>query len=297
MRIIFCDNLIDKKVDPDFEEEYWAATEQGFTISLLNFEGLDNQNILKATSRIKGNDTLELAIYRGWMIQPDKYKFLFEHLLSKNIKLVNTPKEYETCHYLPSSYKYIEGLTPRTNWMVMDEPIDFEKVFKLTDVFQEEAIIVKDFVKSLKHNWKEACFIPNASDRDAVRKVVSRFLELQGSYLNKGLVFRKFEELEFLTNHSKSKMPLTKEFRLFFLYGELIEVFNYWDEGDYGNTRPDLDKFKEVGKTIKSNFFAMDIAQKKDGSWIIMELGDGQVSGLPDNADKTSFYKTLSEYL
>jgi hypothetical protein len=30
----------------------------------------------------------------------------------------------------------------------------------------------------------------------------------------------------------------------------------------------------------------MDIAKKENGDWIILELGDGQVSGLPDNADK-----------
>ena len=40
-----------------------------------------------------------------------------------------------------------------------------------------------------------------------------------------------------------------------------------------------------------SNFLTMDVAQKKDGNWIIMELGDGQVSGLPDNADKVFFIK------
>ena len=37
----------------------------------------------------------------------------------------------------------------------------------------------------------------------------------------------------------------------------------------------------------------MDIAKKKDGDWIIVELGDGQVAGLPDNADKDEFYKQL----
>lgn len=40
----------------------------------------------------------------------------------------------------------------------------------------------------------------------------------------------------------------------------------------------------------------MDIAQKKDGKWIIMELGDGQVSGLPDNANKIFFYKAIQEH-
>jgi hypothetical protein len=295
MRIIFCDNLIDRKVDPDFEEECLAASKLGFTTSLLSFEELNDLNFYKATQKIKKAEVLQLAIYRGWMIPADKYIHLYEYLLKKNIKLINTPEEYETCHYLPLAYQYIHGLTPQTNWMVIDGDINFEDIFALTDTFKAEAIIVKDFVKSQKHNWEDACFIPNASDKDSVRKIVSRFIELQGTQLNKGLVFRKFENLEFLTNHSKSKMPLTKEFRLFFLYGKLIQVFNYWDEGDYDDIKPDFENFKEVGSKVNSNFFTMDVAQKKDGDWIIMELGDGQVSGLPDNADKIGFYKALKE--
>lgn len=39
----------------------------------------------------------------------------------------------------------------------------------------------------------------------------------------------------------------------------------------------------------------MDVAKKKNGDWIIMELGDGQVAGLPDNADKDKFYNSLKE--
>ena len=37
------------------------------------------------------------------------------------------------------------------------------------------------------------------------------------------------------------------------------------------------------------------IAKKENGEWIIMELGDGQVSGLPDNADTDIFYYNLKE--
>ncbi|MFK7949571.1 MAG: ATP-grasp domain-containing protein [Saprospiraceae bacterium] len=48
--------------------------------------------------------------------------------------------------------------------------------------------------------------------------------------------------------------------------------------------------FKSVIQNIKSNFFTMDIAKQKNGDWIIMELGDGQVSGLADNVDKALFY-------
>jgi hypothetical protein len=297
MRVIFCDNLIDRKVDPDFEEEYKSAIGQGFQVGLISFEDLNDLNILKSISRIKEQEELELAIYRGWMIQPDKYELLYAALLKKNVRLINTPEEYKTCHYLPLSYQFIKGSTPKTNWTEIKGDVDFDKVFELTADFNDASIIVKDYVKSQKHNWTEACFIPNASDKNSVKKIVSRFIELQGSELNVGLVFRKFEELEFLTNHSKSKMPLTKEYRLFFLNGQVIQIFNYWDEGDYGETKPDLKEFEDIGRKVKSNFFTMDIAKKKDGDWIIMELGDGQVSGLPDNADKSNFYSAVKEYV
>jgi hypothetical protein len=296
MRIIFCDNLVDKRVDPDFEEEYNVAVTHHFSTDLISYEELSRSNIGQATSRIRASEDIELAIYRGWMLPPAKYSLLYEALLKKKIQLINTPEEYTRCHYLPESYQFIKELTPLTTWMEVTSPIDFEQIYQAVEIFKDDAIIVKDYVKSQKHNWEEACYIPQASNRDLVRKIVSKFLELQGSELNVGLVFRKFEDLEFLTNHSKSSMPLTKEFRLFFLNGHLIQVLNYWDEGDYGTTQPDLETFIQIGAKVKSNFFTMDIAKKKNGQWMIMELGEGQVSGLPDNANKDEFYRMIGKF-
>jgi hypothetical protein len=37
----------------------------------------------------------------------------------------------------------------------------------------------------------------------------------------------------------------------------------------------------------------MDIAQKEDGDWIIVELGDGQVSGLHEGVDLQELYSKL----
>jgi hypothetical protein len=104
MRVIFCDNLIDRKVDPDFEEEYKATIGQGLQVGLMSFEDLDDLNITKSISRIKEQENIELAIYRGWMIQPDKYEIFYQGLLKKKIKLINNLEEYKTYHYLPSSY-------------------------------------------------------------------------------------------------------------------------------------------------------------------------------------------------
>ncbi len=293
MRIIYCDSVFDNKIiEPDYEEEKKSAVNAGFDFSLISFEELTDGNIATALRFIKQSENKEFGIYRGWMLTPNQYKNLYAGLLNKNIELINSPIEYRHCHYLPDSYKKIESKTPKSNWTT---ELTNDVILELTSHFGESPIIVKDFVKSEKHNWEEACFIPNASDSDKVKSVVDKFIELRGNSLNEGLVFRRFEELEYLTEHSKSGMPLTKEFRIFFANRKIVKVFDYWDEGEYGDTKPELDDFIEIAKNIDSKFFTMDVAKKKNGDWIIMELGDGQVAGLPDNADRNEFYTKLKE--
>ena len=88
----------------------------------------------------------------------------------------------------------------------MGEP-DFDAIMLLLTRFGDKPLILKDWVKSQKHHWEEACFISRASDRKGVQKVVEKFLELQGTDLNVGLVFREFIEFEALAQHEKSGCP------------------------------------------------------------------------------------------
>ena len=37
----------------------------------------------------------------------------------------------------------------------------------------------------------------------------------------------------------------------------------------------------------------MDVARRIDGAWLIVELGDGQVSGLPRDDDAEPFHEAL----
>jgi ATP-grasp domain, R2K clade family 3 len=152
-------------------------------------------------------------------------------------------------------------------------------------------------VKSQKHYWQEACFIPSASDRAAVERVVRRFLELQGEDLAEGLVFREFVDFEPLAQHSRSGMPLTREYRIFILDGEPIYWTEYWEEGDYGDGALPVDFFREAARLVKSRFFTMDVARRRDGQWMIVELGDAQVAGLPENADVGAFYAVVRQHL
>jgi hypothetical protein len=294
MKIIFCSEpFYPSKPDYAYAKESEAAAQNGFEINLFSFEDLTENNISSAFRRIKSSENAEIAVYRGWMLKPKTYEILYDELKSRNLDLINSPEEYRHCHYLPESYELIKDHTPPTVFLPFDENFSFEPVHEKLAVFGDRPVILKDYVKSRKHEWHEACFIPEAANRENVEKIVNRFLELQGEDLNEGLVFREFIEFEPLANHSKSGMPLTREFRLFFLDGKQIFASKYWEEGDYPETDLPEDLFADVAKNVKSRFFTMDVAQKTDGNWLIVELGDAQVAGLPDKADENLFYQCL----
>ncbi|MCT4636601.1 MAG: ATP-grasp domain-containing protein [Bacteroidales bacterium] len=291
MRIIFCDNVLNcNKVDTDYKEEMNAALSAGLNCSLISFEELNNNNAAKAVSNVEKSETEVTAVYRGWMLTPERYKILYNELLKKNLRLINNPDEYKHCHYLPESYATIEAKTPKTVWTI---DLDNNSLINTAKTFGNNPVIVKDFVKSEKHYWHQACFIPDASDTDNLISVTKKFIQLRGDDLNCGILFRSFEKLKFLTNHSESGMPLTKEFRIFFTRNKVIDIYYYWDQGEYGDITPDIKEFIDIAKNINSNFFSMDVAQKSNGEWIIMELGDSQVTGLPENADINTFYTNL----
>ena len=296
MKIIFCeDPLNHKQPDDMYQPEAEAAKLAGFDVELINFEALVyDKNPSYATRRISPTPSLTSAIYRGWMLKPIDYRYLFQHLYRKGIQLINDPIAYQHCHYLPDSYDIIKHNTPKTVWLPIQDNVDFEAIMALLTPFGSSSIIVKDYVKSRKHYWEEACFIPDASNQEQVARVVNRFLELQDEDLNVGLVFREFVDLESLTTHSKSGMPLTKEFRVFVFKHQPLVVSAYWEEGNYQGVMPNLSDFQDVMKQITSQFFTMDIAKKTNDEWIIMELGDGQVAGLPETIDYPKFYEKLA---
>ncbi len=299
MTIIFCSDDFDRrKPDEAYASEVAAVERVGGQHILINFDALVTEgDAARAVRRVPDSPEPSVAIYRGWMLKPSAYSRLYEALAAKNVRLVNDPAAYLHCHYLPESYSVIERWTPRSVWTKIKGEVDMDQIMELLRPFSGAPLVMKDFVKSRKHEWDEACYIPSASDRSSVEKVVRRFLELVEDDLNEGLVFREFIEFEPLTQHSKSGMPLTKEFRLFFLDGEPVFWTEYWEEGDYAGMSPPVAQFREVAAAVKSRFFTMDIAKRRDGDWMIVELGDAQVAGLPENADVEGFYRAISEFL
>ncbi len=297
MNMLFCcDPMNKKKVDPEWEHEYNMAQKNNMDILLFDYDNHINKGSLQSFSIHPPPENLEPVVYRGWMMPTASYKQLYNTLLSLNFQLINSPEEYQHCYYLPDSYNIIEACTPPSVFHDETNMPSDEALIELLSVFGDKPIIVKDFVKSQKHYWNEACFIPNASDLTQVKKVVSTFIKKQGDAFQGGLVFREFIKLEPIGLHPKSNMPLTQEYRIFVLNNTPIALTEYWEDGHYGDIDGfDLEEFRHIFTSVKSNFFTVDIAKNTQGDWIVIELGDGQVAEYLGDIGLDTFYESLKD--
>ena len=281
LNFIFCSHPLNKKsVDEDYMEEYQAAG-LNHSCALFSYEDLEVGKL-----SLYGEDIKGLTIYRGWMMSPNMYENFYNLLLERGIQLINTPKEYARYHLLPGWYKDFESSTPFSIW---SESKNIEDALRLTDGL-EGAFIIKDYVKSRKHEWYDACFIKDIRDKENTERVINNFINRQSSNLEGGVVLRKFESLKSIGNHKDSGMPISEEYRIFVFKGEILIADNYWNySGELNITEDEYTLIESIISEIESSFITIDLARKTDGNLIIMEMGDGQVSGL-QQMDEYEFY-------
>ena len=284
--IIFpADSLERTEVERDYRSEWDAAQTAGFQTAIFDFDALRRQEpIERVLRRVPETTSPQTLIYRGWMLRAEDYARLCDGLARLGWACLSGAEMYRFAHHAPENYEFWREQLPETKWIEREKfeqngEVNFAPILETLRPFGSAALIVKDWVKSQKHKWNEACFIPNARDETDVRRVVTQFLELTGENLIGGLVFRRFEKLK------------PGEWRSFWLDGELLSL----SPNPSGDETPDLIALFTKAKSCLSRFFSLDWAQKESGEWMLIEMGDGGVSGLPlaQEEDVEGWYRAL----
>ena len=272
---IFCaDPLDSKSVEPYFADEVEPAKAAGFSPIRLNHDDL-NRRIDPASSLMKTRfDGQGRAIYRGWMLSVEAYAALYVTLAERGISLLTTPAQYQTCHHTPCSYAALSEWMPKTAWLPIEEIDDRSRVRQVTEQFGSSPLIIKDWVKSQASGyWREACYISDASNAEEVDRVVSRFRDLQAESLVGGVVFKAYVPL----------LPVgdpAHEYRAFVVHGRVVGCWPRCEAArELGS--PPRDLLNRIATKIPSPFASADFGRDQEGRWWLLEVGDGQVSGLP----------------
>ncbi|MFE6844604.1 ATP-grasp domain-containing protein [Streptomyces sp. NPDC057686] len=278
--VLYCrDALNPRRVDEHFALEAGEVRALGGAVGLIDHDALLQGDAQLAVAHVPAG--LGNVWYRGWMIPSDRYAALAEALRRRGAELIVTPEQYRTAHELPGWHATFAGITPASVWRptTPGEMPTSDDLAALAEPLLPGAGIVKDYVKSRKHDWEQACFIPDLADTVQLTRVVQRFVELQEEFLTGGIVLRAFETFSRLES-------VAAEVRVWWLDGE-PRLLTPHPDGPFGRGLvPDLDHVAPAVRRLACRFVTTDMALRSDGAWRVVEVGDGQVSDLHQSSSQ-----------
>ena len=188
--------------------------------------------------------------------------------LAKNgSRLINT---YQQHRYVADLTNYCEDIKEYT-----------PKTYTQWGNLGDGKYIVKGKTNSRKFRWNTHMF---ADGRDNLLKVIKNLHEDQ-MIADQGVVVREFVPLKKL-DESINGLPICKEWRCFFYKETLLAHGFYWsnfEDLNPGDLPPDgIEYVKKVATIISknTNFFVIDVAEKEDGRYVVVEANTGEMSGL-----------------
>jgi len=214
------------------------------------------------------------------------YKELEDDLKFMSSVLINSYRQ----HSWIANFEYYEVLQEHTfkTW----------RQHELANNDYDGPYVVKGCTNSKKHKWNKLMFAANK--RQAVEIGIE--LSQDGLIGQQELLYRKYEPLvEFEVGIDG--LPFSNEWRLFFLNDKLLSYGFYWShasDAEEINLKGCPDEALELAQKVSSlaseyvNFYVIDVAQKLDGSWVLVEMNDGQMSGLSLN-DPDELYSNLKK--
>ncbi|GLW93295.1 ATP-grasp domain-containing protein [Actinokineospora globicatena] len=258
MLLVPADPLRPRRVDDHFAGEAEAADE----VAVVDHDALVAGRVDEAVRRVGAG----AAVYRGWMLTSDQYAAFVVALEKRGVTMRTTADQYKRAHELPGWYSTLAPVTPRSVWTVGTDRAAFDRA---RAELGGGAAVLRDYTKSMKHYWHEAAYIPDLDDADAAWAVASRFHELRGDVVG-GFVLREFEHFA------------SAEVRTWWVDGVCRLVGPHPDTpDDLPDTAPDLTEAGPLIASLGLPFVTADFVQRVDGTWRLVELGDGQVSDRP----------------
>lgn len=274
------DYFCPQQVERDYRDEYETMHSfPAFSAHLLGYDAFVAQVDLRIAPQF---DEEGLCIYRGWMLKPQQYATLYEVLKNHGVHLINTPDAYANCHMFPNAYPAIANHTPKALWFPSVNAIDWVQVNRTFRRF-----MLKDYVKSVKGSDFPTCFDTPVKAAE-MKPVLERFARLRGDLFTGGFLFKEYADLARCGK-------LTNEYRAFFLDGRLLTLSRNSNQPQGWPEPPPA--FVEQFRGLASRFYTVDFAELATGEWIVIETGDGQVSGVSPGQYLFKYYDEIRAIL
>ena len=250
-----------------------------FNARLFNFDAFVEGAPLKFDKPVGHGQ--RLALYRGWMFKPEQYERFFSECSNWGLRLMTSPEQYELMHCFPNAYKRIDG-DDTAHIEVFGDTVQATVVNSAFSAF-----LMKDYVKSVKlTGFPQKIETPVTQER--CDELSIEFRRLRGDLFTGGIVCKQFVELARYANR-------TNEWRGFYFGGSLLSLDGNSMQFEICPAPPEDLVMRMQG--LGSPFYTVDFGELEDGSWQVLETGDGQVSGLATEIEAYRFYELLAAAL
>lgn len=265
-----------KKVDEDLVEEYEVVKATGlFETVLFGYDKWIGEEVLVL------NETpsmMRKAIMRGWMMKPEQYEKFYYILKEHNIELITTPNEYEQMHIFPNAYDFFGNDTAKMKIYPLHEQISLRELKEHFSRF-----MIKDFVKSVKGTEFPKYFDTSVT-QEKFDEWMQVFYKYRSNLLTGGICVKEYLNLKLYGDKPN-------EYRVFYVNNEIITVSR--NSGQKAYTPQPPESLLEKYKNLPSRYYTIDYAELTDGSWKVIEAGDGSVSGLSQGQRAEEYFRAL----
>lgn len=169
--------------------------------------------------------------------------------------------------------------------------------------------VVKGKTNSKKMEWRSKMFVPQGAPLSDV--VIA--LNNDGLIGPQGLVFREYVPLHTYSVLPHNGLPVVNEWRVFVYNDQVLATTYYWlpfvdnpayldharstfSEEGLRFVQSCISAIQESEDTnwLQDAFYVLDVAQCDDGHWVLVEINDGQMSGL-NGMDPMALYGPLRD--
>lgn len=261
--------------DPNMEDEVHAMMRSG-----VNYKA----------SRV---ETFGATVFARYSALPF-YQELEYDLADNQSKLINSYRQHRFVANVLEYSEVLGKLTPRTrSWSDFAE---YNVSAMSRAAFPVNGVVVKGETNSKKFLWNTHMF---AADYKAAVDVMVKLRD-DGLVGQQEICVREYVPLKKLADGFHG-LPISEEYRVFVLGNKEVCRGFYWSQyaEDVEHNAASIPQsfidnvIARIGS--RCNFYAIDIARTEDNNWIVIELNDGQMSGLSE-CDPYKLYCAIDGY-
>lgn len=272
------DPLRPRRVDEHFAPEAQAARDAGIDVALVDHDALTS--VGSTSNALAGVPPSTDAVYRGWMLTSEQYARFEETAGQRGTAFRTSGSQYRAAHELPGWYDIFRPVTPEA---AVARGFGRDDLVGCLAQLADGPAVLRDYVKSAKHYWSEAAFVPDVTDVDRAWTVAQRFLDLRGEDRTGGFVLRRYEPFG------------PSEVRTWWIDGRCALVTAHPDTPDQPPpVDVDVSSLPPLVAQLGAPFVTVDLAPLPDGRWRVVELGDGQVSDRPSTTPAAQLLQAIS---